>query len=327
MAPRVRSDEESDTCAACDRCVTRWSACFDRCVKILEPLLVVLAVGLISLDALTFFQVVMPEITTRQGPLVAWGHALWSLWLLFNVLWNQLHCTFSSPGTTLEVHEQALQHAMTYDWRWCRRCNRGKPPLSHHCSICNRCVLKMDHHCVWMANCVGFFNYHYFMLFLWWMWVGSAYSALVYWLHVPWLLRLDDPNWERKGFLPFFMFVLSVSIWLGISALFGWHVWLVLTGQGTIEVLDNNARRAEAARAGRKWVNPYHLGAGANWRETFDAHGRWWWLTWMAPRRRRKLGNGYVLPTVELLSSGLRPDLEAQQPHVRPGHAAGAGYG
>lgn len=33
---------------------------------------------------------------------------------------------------------QALQLAMTYDWRWCRKCNRGKPPLSHHCSICNK---------------------------------------------------------------------------------------------------------------------------------------------------------------------------------------------
>lgn len=32
-------------------------------------------------------------------------------------------------------------------------------------------------------------------------------------------------------------FILSASIWLGISALFWWHVWLILTGQGTIDYL------------------------------------------------------------------------------------------
>jgi hypothetical protein len=38
---------------------------------------------------------------------------------------------------------QTLHHAATQEWRWCHKCKRGKPPLSHHCSICNTCVLKM----------------------------------------------------------------------------------------------------------------------------------------------------------------------------------------
>lgn len=37
------------------------------------------------------------------------------------------------------------------EWRWCHKCDRPKPPLSHHCSICETCVLKMDHHCPWCA--------------------------------------------------------------------------------------------------------------------------------------------------------------------------------
>ncbi|PNH06833.1 putative ZDHHC-type palmitoyltransferase 4 [Tetrabaena socialis] len=177
----------------------------DRSVPYLEPLLVALAVGLILLDVYTFFQYVVPQMIFHSGRMVAGAHSCLALWLLFNVFWNQAHCTLTSPGNTLEVHEQALQLAMNFDWRWCRKCNRPKPPLSHHCSICRRCVLKMDHHCVWMANCVGFYNYRYFVLFLFYMWVGAAYSAAVYWLHVPWLLRLDDPAWEARGFLPFFM--------------------------------------------------------------------------------------------------------------------------
>lgn len=271
----------------------------EQCLPYLEPMLVLLAVGLISLDVFTFFKYVLPEIFVAGGSVVAGLHVAWSLWLLFNVFWNQMHCTFSSPGTTLEVNEQALSHAMGHDWRWCSKCNRAKPPLCHHCSVCKKCVLKMDHHCVWMANCVGYFNYRYFFLFLFWMWVGSLYSALVYLAHVPWLFALDSPGWESRGFLPFFMFILSASIWLGISALLGYHVWLVLTGQGTIDSIDNAERARDARLAGRKWVNPYHLGGVANWKETFDVRGRWWWLLWLLPTRRRKLGNGYVLPTAD----------------------------
>jgi len=32
--------------------------------------------------------------------------------------------------------------------RYCLKCNRVKPPRSHHCRRCGTCVLKMDHHCV-----------------------------------------------------------------------------------------------------------------------------------------------------------------------------------
>ncbi|GLC47083.1 hypothetical protein PLESTB_000434000 [Pleodorina starrii] len=284
----------------CNSCMTSLMDRVERSVKYLEPFLVALAVGLVLLDVFTFFKYVVPEIVRQSGRIVAAVHIVWSLWLLFNVFWNQMHCTFTSPGNTLEVHQEALQLAMSYDWRWCKKCNRGKPPLAHHCSVCNRCVLKMDHHCVWMANCVGFYNYRFFLLFLFYMWVGSAYSAAVYLLHVPGVLRLDDPGWEENGFMPFFMFVLSSSIWLAISLLFGWHVWLVLTGQGTIDYLDNSSRAAEARAAGRRWVNPYHLGPVANWMETFDVWGRWWWIAWVLPTRRRKLGNGYDLKKVDL---------------------------
>ncbi len=46
------------------------------------------------------------QIFVAGGSVVAGLHVAWSLWLLFNVFWNQMHCTFSSPGTTLEVNEQ-----------------------------------------------------------------------------------------------------------------------------------------------------------------------------------------------------------------------------
>ncbi|KXZ45228.1 hypothetical protein GPECTOR_57g518 [Gonium pectorale] len=289
----------------------------DRVVKRLEPALVAFALGLILLDVYTFFQYALPHIAAHSGRPAAALHVGWSLLLLFNVLWNQLHCTFTSPGTTLEVHEQALHLARAQDWRWCRKCNRGKPPLCHHCSVCNRCVLKMDHHCVWMANCVGFFNYRYFVLFLFYMWVGCAYSAAVFWLHVPALFSLGEPDWESHAFLPFFMFIMSASVWLALSALLSWHVYLILTASGTIDSLDFSAQQDAARAAGRRWVNPYDLGRVANWQEAFDVRGRWWWLAWMLPTRRRKLGNGYVLPQAD--PGGPMGRLDPSMPLLRPG--------
>lgn len=58
--------------------------------------------------------------------------------------------------------------------RWCRKCKAWKPPRAHHCSMTRRCVLKMDHYCVWVGNTIGLLNYKYFVLFLFWAFIGCV---------------------------------------------------------------------------------------------------------------------------------------------------------
>lgn len=36
-------------------------------------------------------------------------------------------------------------------------------------------------------------------------WVGSLYSAMVYLVEYPLLFKLESREWDRRGFLPFFM--------------------------------------------------------------------------------------------------------------------------
>lgn len=70
-----------------------------------------------------------------------------------------------------QSEEQASSFAVMRP-RWCKKCQRWKPPRTHHCSISRRCVLKMDHYCVWVSNTVGLLNYKFFLLFLFWSFWG-----------------------------------------------------------------------------------------------------------------------------------------------------------
>ncbi len=75
-------------------------------------------------------------------------------------------------------------------------------------------------------------------------------------------------------------------------------MYLILSGQTTIDVYQNHERAAEARRRGQKFVNAFDLGFKRNWQECFDAHGKLWWLTWMLPQTKPKRGNGVILPTI-----------------------------
>lgn len=127
----------------------------------------------------------------------------------------------------------------TGDIRFCKKCQTKKPDRAHHCSTCKRCVLKMDHHCPWLATCVGLRNYKAFLLFLIYLtlfcWVCFATSATWVWSEI-----LNEGQYS-ESFMPVnyvLLSVLSGIIGLVITGFTGWHLWLTMRGQTTIESLE-----------------------------------------------------------------------------------------
>ena len=62
--------------------------------------------------------------------------------------------------------------------KYCTKCKAIKPPRAHHCSVAGRCVVKMDHYCPWVNNTVGQNNHKFFLQFLVYVFIGTAYAAL-----------------------------------------------------------------------------------------------------------------------------------------------------
>lgn len=141
--------------------------------------------------------------------------------------------------------------------RYCKKCNTVKPDRTHHCSTCKRCVLKMDHHCPWLATCVGLHNYKPFLLFL-------VYTSLFCWLCFGisaswvWAAILDDEQ-MREGMRvvnTILLAVLGGIIGLVLSGFTGWHIYLAVTGQTTIESLEKTRYLSPLRKSMERQLRP-----------------------------------------------------------------------
>lgn len=64
-------------------------------------------------------------------------------------------------------------------------------------------------------------------------------------------------------------FMLCLAIGIAVACLGGFHLYLLLTGQTTIEFHGNFVNKRKAARLDKKFKNPYDLGYKRNFQQVY----------------------------------------------------------
>ncbi|KAG2372796.1 hypothetical protein C9374_013160 [Naegleria lovaniensis] len=246
------------------------------CMRIFGLFMVMVAVVLLSLNFYFYFAVTLPMMNTQMWTYTF--HLLLGLYIALSISFNYVQCVRVSPGVTPKEWVDSLDNVETFrndtksvpgkNWsKWCGRCQQPKPIRAHHCHICDVCVLRMDHHCPWLNNCVGLQNHKYFVGFIGFLALAALYNFVMISLGVFGFYTPDPILYATwSGWLTFVM-VLSGSLGLTMTTFTGWHVYLVLTNQTTIEFQFNKMKAVRSKSGGSD--NPYNIGMKSNIQQVY----------------------------------------------------------
>lgn len=207
---------------------------------------------------------------------------------LFNIVTNQLAMMLTDTSIQgvhlIPPHNNTLHMKL---WRLCDVCETLTPPRSWHCNVCNVCVLKRDHHCAFTGNCVGHKNQRYFMMLVFYLFVGTTYANLfnnyfvwvvnaqrfwhlstIFKIMFPFVVIVVDPSWEQLH-LTFYLICMLGMLFTGF--LFVYHCQNLQTGS----LVHEHKNKAL-----------YDLGWTENIRMIFGAR---WYLVWLNPFVRSEL--------------------------------------
>ena len=305
----------------------------DWFAQIIGPALVVFALAIIASCTYVFFMYVVPfydwDIVSGTG-IISMG-----LFFLFNSLYNYYKCVCVSPGfppTSAEIEEagevSALgnrlcnQDPLSDDeeegrrirykqttYAVCGKCDRIRPPRTHHCSVCNSCVLKMDHHCPWIYNCVGRGNQKYFYLFLLHVFLVDLFFVIT--SCRPAIKAFGAPIADPGRPWIVLTFVIAAVLCVAVGAFLAFHTYLIMRNMTTIEfMIPDGASRTRYN--GRFVRNPHDQGLRRNWESVFGHdNGSFWRLKWALSflHKDEEHDDAYISKTTEPHEGTRRCDL------------------
>merc|ERR1712007_23874 len=215
-------------------------------MRILGPLLMFIALALISFVTYTYFTSLLP-LMVQKTLIRKVVTTFVGLFLVTNMLYNYLKASCTDPGIPPEYNVVWSPEACDEGGLKPKQCSKCKPPRvkptrAHHCSVCRRCVLRMDHHCPWINNCVGFCNHRYFCLFILYLVLCCAFVLFTF---MPFTIGYRHPTPVVK-----ISFTISCAILVALCGLGGFHVFLVLSNQTTIEFQVNILQGRQARKNG-----------------------------------------------------------------------------
>ncbi|XP_033733571.1 palmitoyltransferase ZDHHC22-like [Pecten maximus] len=173
------------------------------------------------------------------------------------------------------------------DQKYCEICHIVPPPRSHHCVLCQTCILKRDHHCFFMTVCVGYFNQKFFVMYCFYMMVGTFYGMIMIVVHLKKLYNVTFHGPQTFIFLLidmvgkiatnvqvelgyiFLLFLMYACLTAGLIAagLWFWQLQITMAGQTT----------HEATSIGGGTVSKSKID------NFLDVFGRYWLITMILP--------------------------------------------
>jgi len=190
------------------------------------------------------------------------------------LLWNYALCVRTDPGSVPDSWVPDTNSGDGYEVkrltggpRFCRTCEKYKPPRAHHCRQCGRCVLRMDHHCPWVNNCVGHFNYGHFLRFLFYVDLACSYHLAMVTRRV--FYWMDPRYWEQPTSMELVFTILNytacIPVILSVGIFSIYHFYCLLGNTTTIEGWEKD-KVARLVRHGKisEIKFPYNLGARRN---------------------------------------------------------------
>lgn len=269
----------------------------DWALRVIGPILICVATTLVVSVTYIFFTTVVYFIASPWSPFFFF-HSGIVIWIVGNILFNYYSCVLVSPGFApkpedldAESEEQPLSEEARH--------RKLKPDRSQFCHITKRQVLRMDHFCPWVGNCIGFFNYRYFYLFLFYLWIGCVYGLMI--TVGPFMTCVQNRGSSRNNPMCMarsqitFGFIITLSVGIAVSLLLGFHTYLILSSQTTIEFYFNKFSGKARKHRGEIFLNEYDLGRRKNWHQVFGP-GRYW-FSWMLPSWASPPGDGFEYPT------------------------------
>ncbi|XP_074106492.1 putative palmitoyltransferase ZDHHC24 isoform X1 [Cotesia typhae] len=224
--------------------------------------------------------IVLPDLFEAGSPLYI-CHFIFGNFIMINIVGNYTYAVMCDTSTRPVI--MSISKAKVKDgWRFCSSCEAVSPPRSWHCQICNTCILKRDHHCVFTGCCIGYLNHRYFLMLVFYIFIGATYSFYYnnyfIWSKLVFEFPLSiikiifplaififgfDDSWEQFYLM---LYIISVVGMLFTGALFIYHLRLVFNGTVAYEK-DKN-------------IFKYNIG----WKDNIkDVLGKRWYVCWLLP--------------------------------------------
>ncbi|KAF8316764.1 zf-DHHC-domain-containing protein [Clavulina sp. PMI_390] len=284
----------------CFKCLERSA---DAATGAVGPVFVAIALTLLTLGVLSFFgsigtTLAYPLLTIPLCLLVA-TNLLGQYYLAITVppgfisdsTAETLHEGSSifwakrAPHSGASWSERRLASDITKSPNHCRKCQIIRPERAHHCSVCKRCVLKYDHHCpVRINQCVGLRNERHFILFMTYLVIGSSAYVFLGWNLLWKAISWDDWDYPTPRTAYMMFYILSVAIGFSICIMLLWQLYLVSSGETTVENYDNGRYSKIAKSRGTTFINSFDLGRRRNLELVFNlGPGGFPWWTLLLP--------------------------------------------